>query len=86
LRVRLLSDGHYGRNYLASFYFLEVNEFYEIMPFAEWYNDPLETDTEKAEMAATDPEYGVDMTVDVITCRRGENKPELPESYFEKRR
>jgi hypothetical protein len=65
---------------------LEVNEFYEIMPLAESYNGPFETDTEKAEMAATDPEYGVDMTVDGINYRRGENKPELPELYFEKRR
>ena len=56
------------------------------MPLAEWYNDPLETDTEKAEMAATDPEYGVDMTVDGINYRRGENKPELPELDFKKRR
>lgn len=54
------------------------------MPLAEGYNGPLETHTEKAEMAATDPEYGVDMTVDGINYRRGENKPELPELYFER--
>lgn len=52
------------------------------MPLAESYNPPLETGTEKAEMAATDPEYGGDMTVDGINYRRGENKSELPELDF----
>jgi hypothetical protein len=56
---------------MASFYFLEVNEFYEIMPLAEGYNGPLETHTEKAETAATDPEYGVDMRVNGINYGRG---------------
>ena len=33
-------------------------------------------------MAETDPQYGVNMTVDGINYRRGENKPELPELDF----
>jgi hypothetical protein len=56
------------------------------MPLAESYNGPLETDTKKAEMAETDPQYGVNMTVDGINYRRGENKPELPELEFKKKR
>jgi len=56
------------------------------MPLAESYNGPLATDTEKAALAATDPEYGVDMTVDRINYRRREKKPELPELDLKKRR